>query len=126
MKKAILHIVITFFALNVITFNNFSRAPLMVIHYLDHAHRNHEINFSDFLSMHYWGKDIKDNDDQQDQQLPFKNFNPDIQSISVLPNYCLFNSTNSTVFYTLRHFAYHTKNSLPSWTDMGLLRPPQC
>lgn len=48
------------------------KAPLLVSHYIDHTSRNPNINFVDFLSMHYWGNDIVDNDSKQDMKLPFK------------------------------------------------------
>lgn len=31
-----------------------------------------DLSFVDFLSMHYWGEDLKDNDGDRDMQLPFK------------------------------------------------------
>ncbi|MBC8985968.1 hypothetical protein H9X96_09275 [Pedobacter sp. N36a] len=48
------------------------KGPILVSHYIDHTSRNPNINFIDFLSMHYWGKDIVDNDGNQDSKLPFK------------------------------------------------------
>lgn len=48
------------------------KAPLLVSHYIDHTSRNPKINFVDFLAMHYWGKDMIDNDGNQDMKLPFK------------------------------------------------------
>ncbi len=49
------------------------KLPVLVNHYLEHRERDNRISMLDFLSMHYWGQDINDNDQDRDMQLPFKN-----------------------------------------------------
>jgi hypothetical protein len=49
------------------------KLPTLLQHFHEHQSRNSQISFVDFLEMHYWGKDINDNDDDRDNQLPFKN-----------------------------------------------------
>jgi hypothetical protein len=44
----------------------------LVQHFTEHKALNQQISFLDFLSMHYWGDDLDDNDDEKDMQLPFK------------------------------------------------------
>ena len=39
---------------------------------MEHKSLNVNIDFSDFLAMHYGGQDIDDDDDEKDMQLPFK------------------------------------------------------
>ncbi|MGQ7854407.1 hypothetical protein ACUN24_09170 [Pedobacter sp. WC2501] len=48
------------------------KAPYIAIHFLEHRALNHKISFADFISMHYLGKDIRDNDADKDLKLPFK------------------------------------------------------
>lgn len=68
--------ILVFTALNTVTLNQFSKLPLLVVHYIDHWQRNHEVSIADFLDMHYGGHDINDKDDEQDKQLPLKSFSP--------------------------------------------------
>lgn len=73
MRKLALHIIIVFTALNIVTLNNFSRLPVIFIHFAEHLEKNRSITLFDFLSMHYSGSDSVDSDNEKDKQLPFKN-----------------------------------------------------
>lgn len=48
------------------------KTPYIAIHFLEHRALNNKISFADFISMHYLGKDIRDNDADRDMKLPFK------------------------------------------------------
>ena len=72
MRKLALHIIIVFTALNIVTLNNFSRLPVVFIHFAEHLEENKSITLLGFLSMHYNGSDAVDSDDEKDKQLPFK------------------------------------------------------
>ncbi len=48
------------------------KIPKLFSHFVEHNEQNASIDFSTFLSMHYWGDDEDDDDDDQDMQLPFK------------------------------------------------------
>jgi hypothetical protein len=48
------------------------KAPSLIKHFLEHKSLDQNVSFVDFLSMHYWGEDLNDNDDEKDMQLPFK------------------------------------------------------
>jgi hypothetical protein len=39
---------------------------------MEHRERDNSIEMLEFLSMHYWGQDIDDSDQDRDMQLPFK------------------------------------------------------
>ena len=39
---------------------------------MEHHKLDRNVGIVDFLSMHYWGKDLNDNDQDKDMQLPFK------------------------------------------------------
>jgi len=69
----VLHIVIVFTALNIVTLNNFSRLPVIFIHFAEHLEKNKAITLLSFLDMHYNGTDSVDSDNEKDKQLPFKN-----------------------------------------------------
>ncbi|MBE2289412.1 MAG: hypothetical protein IAE95_07655 [Chitinophagaceae bacterium] len=72
MRKLALHIIIVFTAFNIVTLNNFSRLPVIFIHFAEHLEKNHSITLVGFLTMHYNGSDAVDSDDEKDKQLPFK------------------------------------------------------
>ena len=74
--------------LGIVTINSFSlhhifKIPVLVAHYFEHQQRGPEITVMEFLSMHYWGQDIDDNDQDRDMQLPFKKFDLS-QSVTTL------------------------------------------
>ncbi|RYJ38889.1 hypothetical protein NU08_2114 [Flavobacterium anhuiense] len=52
----------------------FYKLPVLMQHYQEHKQLM-DLSFLDFLSMHYWGEDLKDNDSDRDMQLPFKTIN---------------------------------------------------
>jgi hypothetical protein len=60
-----------------LSLDQFFKIPVLVVHYFEHKQRGQAITVSDYLSMHYWGTDINDNDDDRDMQLPFKKMNID-------------------------------------------------
>lgn len=51
------------------------KAPFLVAHFMEHHHQNASIGIGRFLSMHYLGQDIGDNDTNKDMKLPFKKMN---------------------------------------------------
>ncbi|MCE6989629.1 hypothetical protein [Dyadobacter sp. CY323] len=81
-KRLILHILLTIVILDTTSLYQVLKAPSLVRHFIEHKALNQEISFMDFLSMHYWGDDLDDNDDEKDMQLPFKKF--EIQHTSFL------------------------------------------
>jgi hypothetical protein len=48
------------------------RVPLLIEHFMKHKNENGSMSMIDFLKLHYVGEKQNDNDDQEDQQLPFK------------------------------------------------------
>lgn len=48
------------------------RIPLLFQHFRDHQAEDPLITFSGFLKLHYTGQHPADNDDNEDNQLPFK------------------------------------------------------
>lgn len=46
--------------------------PHLISHFQQHHQQNSEVGIIDFLSMHYFGEDLNDNDDEEDMKLPFK------------------------------------------------------
>ncbi|WP_281632756.1 hypothetical protein [Flavobacterium luteolum] len=71
MRKQIVYIFIFLIASNSSFVQQFYKLPILIQHYGEHK-KLMDLSFVDFLSMHYWGEDLKDNDGDRDMQLPFK------------------------------------------------------
>ncbi|MBB4804633.1 hypothetical protein HNP37_004730 [Flavobacterium nitrogenifigens] len=74
MPKQIVYIFIFLIASNSSFIQQFYKLPVLIQHYEEHKQLM-DLSFMDFLSMHYWGEDLKDNDADRDMQLPFKTIN---------------------------------------------------
>jgi hypothetical protein len=51
---------------------------------MEHRERDNSIEMLEFLSMHYWGQDIDDSDQDRDMQLPFKDVDQNAVTLVVL------------------------------------------
>ncbi|WP_348620418.1 hypothetical protein [Pedobacter lusitanus] len=54
------------------SFSEIFKLPHLVCHFQQHHRLNSQIGIIEFLSMHYFGEDLNDNDDEDDMKLPFK------------------------------------------------------
>lgn len=72
MKKACLYLLFIALVLSNTSFNEVFKLPALVTHYIEHHRLDNNVGIIRFLSMHYWGEDINDNDQDKDMQLPFK------------------------------------------------------
>ena len=125
MKSVFLHIIIVFTALNVVTLNQLTKTPLLIIHYIDHLQRNDNISFGDFIQMHYFENDTNDNDDQQDKQLPLKDFDLNYTIVIALPpDFLNFNSL-PLIFKSESTFPLCRAKRLASTFISGTYRPPR-
>ena len=71
MRKQIVYIFIFLIASNSSFVQQFYKLPILIEHFQEHQ-KLQGVSFIDFLSMHYWGEDLEDNDGDRDMQLPFK------------------------------------------------------
>ena len=58
--------------MNSLSLQQVLKLPVLVAHFFEHQQRGYSITVMEYLSMHYWGQDIDDNDHDRDMQLPFK------------------------------------------------------
>ncbi len=65
--------------------HEFVKLPILFEHYAEHQQRDSKLKFLDFLSMHYWGDDLNDNDDSRDMELPFKKLEINQSPVHFLP-----------------------------------------
>lgn len=73
MRKLFSYIIITIFFFGTTGLSQLFKLPVLIAHFMEHRERDNGIDMLDFLSMHYWGQDLNDNDEDRDMQLPFKN-----------------------------------------------------
>jgi hypothetical protein len=122
MKRAMLYFLVICFLSGSIVVEAF-KIPLLISHYFDHVSRNPNVGVMNFLSMHYWGKDIKDSDKDQDMKLPFKksvHYNHQIlfcnTQVNHLPNNDCVISNQASLFY---------RSKIIDLSVSQLYRPPQ-
>lgn len=75
MQKKVAFILLLILLLNNTTIGQLMRLPVLVAHFNEHKQRDARISVFEYLSMHYWGTDMDDQDDHRDNQLPFKRIN---------------------------------------------------
>jgi hypothetical protein len=71
-KKLFTYLAVTVFFFSTTGLSQMFKLPILMAHYVEHVKRDHHLGMLDFLSMHYWGQDLNDNDQDRDMQLPFK------------------------------------------------------
>jgi hypothetical protein len=70
-KQVIICILLPLFLLNG-SLNEVFKLPVLFTHFTEHCQQDPELGLMDFISMHYWGDDHNDQDEDRDNQLPFK------------------------------------------------------
>lgn len=98
--------------------DQFLKLPVFFQHFAEHKQLDQKINLFDFLSMHYWGEDMNDQDNDRDMQLPFKKINAHSQQVLFMPPVRMVCS-KPLVQFTPRNVSvyksqYHPDPSLPS------------
>lgn len=122
-KKAGVFLVLLMLLVDNLSMGQVCKLPVLVKHLAEHQQRDNRVTFWDFMSMHYWGQDIDDDDQDTDMKLPFKNFS----NTSVQPLFCPVSKV-----FTLRTVSYSHKNAfqpikeqfLPDPILSSLFRPP--
>lgn len=73
MKNACLYLLIIITAAYSTGLSELAKTPAFISHYKEHRADNSASGLQEFISMHYFGHDKKDDDHQKDEALPFKN-----------------------------------------------------
>lgn len=72
MKNVLVYILLLLVAADTTELHELIKLPVLFEHFAEHKQRDNKVSFTDFLSMHYWGDDQNDDDNERDMQLPFK------------------------------------------------------
>jgi hypothetical protein len=76
-KRACIYISVFILFLNNASLGQLFKLPAFISHFIEHHHLDNSVDIIDFMSMHYWGTDLNDNDNDKDMQLPFKKLEGD-------------------------------------------------
>jgi hypothetical protein len=72
LKKLILYILFPFYLLSATSLQELVKLPVLFQHFFEHKEINQQITFANFLIDHYNDIPHTDNDEERDNQLPFK------------------------------------------------------
>ncbi|MCD2422523.1 hypothetical protein LQ567_07090 [Niabella pedocola] len=123
MKRKLAYLVIGLMLCTHTEFGQFFRVAFLVQHYFQHVERDHSLSLAGFLEMHYWGTDIADNDQQEDEQLPFKSFTINLYQVFLIP--ARYSGQTPTPFRPSRIFFLPRNSDLPKGYLHALLKPPR-
>ncbi len=85
MKKVCIYILLLFIAAENTELHQLLKLPILFQHLAEHQQLDSRVGLVDFLSMHYWGDDQNDDDDERDMQLPFKKLDVHTLQVYFLP-----------------------------------------
>lgn len=71
-KKAVAFLLLSLYMLSFSEFHQFLKMPVLVQHFLEHRQQDRTISFWSFLEEHYIHQYVVDDDYQRDNQLPFR------------------------------------------------------
>lgn len=100
------------------------KLPKLISHYFQHHRQNPDINFFDFLAMHYGGDDGTVADDDLDNQLPCHNLNHNCLSVVYPPiAQDIFNL--EAIQYKNAEYGRRLLTGIPSKHVLLILQPPR-
>ena len=100
------------------------KLPKLYDHFVEHKSLDKNVSVIAFITMHYMGKDIQDNDHEKDMSLPFKTSN--YQPIFQLAIESQIITTEKFKFFSIQsHWPDTTHYSLMQSSLSSLFRPPR-
>ena len=122
-KKGIIIFLLSIMAINSLSLNELFKIPVLISHFFEHQQRGTDISFIEYLSMHYWGEDINDNDQDRDMQLPFKKVDFSQGSLTLFVQHSA--EFHAVSFPAERTYAIHASTHLISNHLGSLFKPPR-
>ncbi|GAO45496.1 hypothetical protein FPE01S_05_01910 [Flavihumibacter petaseus NBRC 106054] len=101
------------------------KLQVLVAHFMEHQQLDRQLGFIDFLSMHYWGTDLNDHDEERDRQLPFKSFNIQSFQLSFVSTPRTFTLKRAATPVLVKDYPVTDINHLPNPAINALFRPPR-
>lgn len=123
MRKAAARLALFILLFSNLPFHQLVKLPVLVQHFQEHRQRDQSVSLLDFLSMHYWGRDLNDNDQERDNQLPFKAFHKEcLEHFSTPVKTFAF---KSVIYFYKSDFPLPSEAYLPDTKLAALFRPPR-
>ncbi|MDJ1485934.1 hypothetical protein QNI16_35970 [Cytophagaceae bacterium YF14B1] len=123
MKKICIYILILLMVPDGSLPDQLVKLPVFFLHYQEHKLRDASIDLIDFLSMHYWGEDLNDQDDDRDMQLPFKKIDSHSQQVLFVPSVRIAHQKDY-VFVLPRNESVYKSQYYPDPSLPAPFRPP--
>lgn len=124
MKKVLLYLVLFMVMSEATELDQLAKLPILFQHFAEHQERDRSVSLMQFLSMHYWGDDLNDNDNDRDMQLPFKKLDDHHTQVYFVPSIRLITDkafeqplNTNTITYNPGH--------IPDPALAALFRPPR-
>jgi hypothetical protein len=123
LQKILFTIFISSFLLSSTELHQFMKLPVLMKHYQVHKKQDNSLSLFDFLMLHYSQDHPIDNDDSDDNQLPFKNFEAiNHVDISIIPFRYETEELLSAIPEIIR--PYHPEG-VPCGRSYAVFHPPQ-
>lgn len=122
-NRSFVVILLILVAINSLSLQHIFKVPVLIVHYFEHQQRGPDITVIEYLSMHYGGQDINDNDHERDMQLPFKKVDFSQSGTALFlnqPSQFNFNDFPSDQRYLVTNSEDHSSSHLGS-----LFKPPR-
>lgn len=124
MKKVFIYILLPIFMFNS-SLGELLKLPKLLSHFTEHQTQDKRIDIFDFISMHYLGNDLNDNDQDKDMQLPFKKINTHFSfQIASIPNSAILSEKRFDVIDTYLPVLF--KSNRPKDPALASLFRPPC
>ena len=124
MKKRAAYIFLGIYLLGATQLQQLLKMPLLLEHYKEHKLDNGNLSLISFMYQHYVGDDGNANDDQKDQNLPFKSAHFQLQNTVV---FAVFKYEVPKIIAPQNHSGWPVMQSysLSTITLDSLFRPPK-
>lgn len=113
------------FTLHTISFDQLMKLPVLVMHYIEHRAQDGNLSVVEFLAMHYWGQDINDDDQDRDDQLPFKKVSTTTVHQVFIPFAKITTLKVQVVANITIQYPEPDEDRLPNPATSDLFRPPR-
>jgi hypothetical protein len=101
------------------------KLPNLIDHYFEHHRQNRNLNFFEFLAMHYGGDDGTYADDEKDSQLPCHNLHHNTISVVCFQIVQDAPILDIVTLYNAKEYGRPLQTNLPPKHGISLLQPPR-
>lgn len=123
MKKLVIIFSSILFLCSATELHELMRLPALVAHYNEHRSKDDNLSFIDFLKIHYTGNHPKDNDNSEDDKLPF-NSGDAIQHVDI-PVLEFAQFDNEPGYIVMQKSVFSNSEDIPENTSSGIFHPPK-